>query len=191
MNTALLLIFFQFFQGMKNETILERLAEYFFQWYELQNIFYTNYLNNKFDIRFGELFVSSFWDFVPRFLNENKPVVHGSTKLIEIFFPADYKNLGTFSFGFLSYEFADWGILAPLVSVFYSWQMLLPLFLLILLKNYLYQESYTGFLVFCIIIIQGFTPYFNMFYILFITFLYWHVIKIMSYCVKKVIKILI
>lgn len=190
MNAALLLIFFQFFQGMKNETFLERLAEYFFQWYELQNTFYTYYLNDKFEIRLGELFVSSFWDFIPRFLYENKPITHGSAKLIELFFPAEYKNLGTFSFGFLSYEFADWGVFAPIVSVFYNWQMILPLFLLILFKNYMYENNYIGFLIFCIIILQGFTPYFNLFYILILTFLYWHVIKISSNLIRKIFNII-
>ena len=179
------IILLQFFKGIYNETIAERLSEYFFQWYDLQNRLFLHYLSGKFELRFGELYVSSFWDLVPRFFYEDKPTHHGSVKLIEIFFPESYRNLGNFSFGFLSYEFADWGALAPIMAFIYKREIWFPILLLIFFKNYIYQKSYAGFLIFCFVIVQGFTPYFNFVYIIIITFFYWHVIKIISYILRR------
>lgn len=111
------LMLVQFDQIGASEGFLMRVKEYAnFHYYA--SLVFDDYLNGNLNFRYGEIFASSFWGYVPRLLYPDKPYAYGATAVLEMYFPGLAATGHTPSFGPLTTEFVDFGWLAPVAGVF-------------------------------------------------------------------------
>ena len=178
---ALAFIFYNFYNGIniKVETPVERLFEYFGEWIILQEVVFSKIINEEIPFLYGSNYVSSFWQYVPRIIYPEKPFLWGPTIVTDIILP-DYfiVNGGTKSFGFLSYEFIDFGVFAPLMYFLLEFRVLFPLLFCIFFIKVIKYNNLFGFFVFNFIVVYYFAPYLTLLYTLLILYGYW---KMMSY----------
>ena len=111
---AFLILFDQF---GASQGFLERLSTYL-DTERNSRIVYGDYLRGNFTFELGKIAASSFWQYVPRIVYEDKPFVFGASKLIEIYLPHLVGTGATPSFGFLTAEFKDFGFFAPISRLF-------------------------------------------------------------------------
>ena len=88
--------------------ILE-IASYFDHYYNGAN-YYNSFLKGEINLYYGEVFLSSFWSYVPRAFYPDKPFVYGSLLINEYFFPGMAEASNTPAFGGAVDSFADFGI---------------------------------------------------------------------------------
>ena len=111
------LMLVQFDQIGASEGFLMRVKEYAnFHYYA--SLVFDDYLNGNLNFRYGEIFASSFWGYVPRLLYPDKPYAYGATAVLEMYFPGLAATGHTPSFGPLTTEFVEFGWLAPVAGVF-------------------------------------------------------------------------
>ena len=71
--------------------------------------YYRSFHNGEVNLLYGEVFLTSFWDYIPRFIYPEKPVVYGKIIINELFFPGQAELTNTPAFGGAVTEFADFG----------------------------------------------------------------------------------
>lgn len=106
-----------FSQFSANQELLYRLGVYFDMFHQSTRVF-EDYLAGQFDFRYGEIYVSSLWQFVPRALYNDKPYSWGSTSLVEYYYPGMADTGATPSFGLYTTDFADFGFLGFFSVIF-------------------------------------------------------------------------
>ena len=112
---ALMLLMLNFDQLGSEDPFFERVQRYFSSLslaYELFSDLSTGRLQHG----DGEVFMSSFWSYIPRIVYESKPSAYGPLVLNEIYFPGQAAAGLTVSFGPLSSSFYDFGYLAPFIE---------------------------------------------------------------------------
>lgn len=77
---------------------------------------YSSLENRTLDFFYGDILASSFWEFVPRVLNQDKPYVYGNLLVNEFMFPGAAELGHTPSFGGPIFYFADYGIVGVILS---------------------------------------------------------------------------
>lgn len=92
----------------------------YFDHYKNGAAYYRSYLNGEIPLFYGELYVSSFWSYLPRALWEEKPFVYGVLHINEIFFPGMAELTSTPVFGGAVGEFADFGVPGIIFLSFFS-----------------------------------------------------------------------
>lgn len=97
-----------FSQFSADDNIIDRLIVYFDMFAQSKKIF-EDYDNGIWEFRHGEIYISSLWQYVPRFLYENKPYAWGATSLIAHYYPGMAETGHTPSFGLYTVDFADFG----------------------------------------------------------------------------------
>ena len=87
----------------------QSIVEYFDSYVNSASYFEA-YFNNEIDLFSGKIFITSFWELVPRALYPEKPYVYGLLYLNEHFYPGAAELGHTPAFGGPLKEFADFGI---------------------------------------------------------------------------------
>lgn len=134
---------------------MSRVGEYFDFMYHASLVF-NDYEAGSLKFQYGEIFLSSFWGYVPRALYPAKPYAYGSTYLVEMYFPGLAETGHTPSFGMLTAEFVDFGWLAPFFAIILNAGTIIQILSIVIVcaKNSLKQTWKIGALAF--VFIPGF-----------------------------------
>jgi hypothetical protein len=97
----------------------------YFEYYQNGAAYYRGILDRQIDLFYGEVFLSSFWAYVPRALVPEKPFVYGAILVNEIFFPGAAEQTNTPGFGGAVEQYADFGVVGVLLFGFFSGQAVL------------------------------------------------------------------
>lgn len=103
---------------------LDSIAQYF-EYYPNAAMYYADYFGGVIKLFEGQVFLSSFWEYVPRGLFPEKPYVYGILHVVEFYFPGGAESGNTPAIYGGVPQFADFGIIGLL---FFAMINLLPLF---------------------------------------------------------------
>jgi hypothetical protein len=103
------------FKANLNNYSFEEIANYF-DYYINASFYYNDYLSNNYPLYHGKLFLSSFWDYVPRSVYSEKPYVYGILNIVENYYPGGPESGNTPAFGGEVASFADFGIIGVILS---------------------------------------------------------------------------
>ena len=136
--TLFLMLFGQF--GAE-ENLIVRLTRYFDFVRNASRVF-EDYDNGALDFQLGQIWLSSFWSYVPRGLFPDKPYAYGANYVLEMYYPGLAATGHTPSFGPLTTEFVDFGWLGGAVYALTDVNTLLKLTgLIFLMKNRVHERS--------------------------------------------------
>ncbi len=111
-----LVLFGQIFSPEGLFSLFDRLGRYFQQTNNSARVF-EEYLSGNFEFFSGEILGTRLWGSIPRAVYPDKPWAYGSAMLTEHYFPGlPAKGVGL-SFGVTTYEFADFWIFGPLITI--------------------------------------------------------------------------
>ena len=89
--------------------LLVDFADYFTH-YPNSARYYEDYFSGAVSLFYGDIFLTSFWEYVPRILFPEKPYVYGVLHVVELYYPGGAESGNTPAFyGGVPY-FADFGI---------------------------------------------------------------------------------
>lgn len=134
MVSGVLLFLVLFDQFGASESFIIRITNYFDFLKNASRVF-DDYNNSALDFQFGEIWLSSFWSYVPRLIYTEKPYVYGATYILEMYYPGMAATGHTPSFGPLTTQFVDFGWFAPLWLIFTDWDTLIKFLTLILIMR--------------------------------------------------------
>lgn len=93
----------------------------YFDMYQVGIMYYKEYYANQISLYYGDVYLSSFWSYVPRALYEDKPWVYGIYLVVDHFFPGGPESGNTPGFAGSVEQFADFGyaglLVAPLLDL--------------------------------------------------------------------------
>jgi hypothetical protein len=81
----------------------------YFDYYVNGASYYRSFHDGDIGLFCGDIFITSFWDYIPRIVWPEKPVVYGVTIINEVFFPGHAELTHTPAFGGAVTQFADFG----------------------------------------------------------------------------------
>jgi len=114
-----LLLIFNLYLALGNNFEIASVMEYF-DYFANGAVYYNSYINDEIKLFYGEVFAGSFWDYIPRALWNDKPVVYGITIINEYFYPGQAELTNTPAFGGAVTQFADFGWFGLLIFGFFS-----------------------------------------------------------------------
>jgi hypothetical protein len=122
----------------------EQVSAYFDYFFNAA-IYYDDFFSGIHELYFGKLYLSSFWEYVPRGIYPDKPYVYGILNIVEYYYPGGPASGNTPAFGGQVLEFADFGILGVIFNSIFSIGLLIKaLFLLIAFRiGVFYQEKFS------------------------------------------------
>jgi hypothetical protein len=129
--TSYLIIIYNFKLDEFSIESIQQVSENYFTETANSNLVFSDYINDNLKYTNGEMYASNIWKYLPRFLFPDKPLTHGSSRLVDIYFPG-VSEQGTPSFGSETYLFYDFGWFGAVVSVL-RMENLLTIFSFILL----------------------------------------------------------
>lgn len=118
-----LLMLVNFFSNSDSIEITS-IAQYF-EYYPNAAMYYADYFSGALKLFDGQVFLSSFWEYVPRGLFPEKPYVYGILHVVEIYFPGGAESGNTPAFYGGVPQFADFGIIGVLIFAIINLQPLL------------------------------------------------------------------
>lgn len=184
-SLVLAVVLINFMSG-RESTDFAAVAEYF-DYYTNAALYYNDYFNNSIGLFNGEIFLTSFWSYVPRSLFQIKPYVYGILNVVEHFYPggAESGNTPSFDEGGVPY-FADFGILGVIFFAVFNVGVLinaLAYYYLFKMNNFYQTNHYR--LLNLLLLLLTFAPYFGGYLPsgLLITFVF--SILIITYLVKE------
>lgn len=95
-------------------------AEYF-DYYPNAAMYYADYFRGAISLFHGEVILTSFWEYVPRFFFPDKPFVYGILNVVEIYYPGGAESGNTPAFQGGVPQFADFGVLGVLFFALFNW----------------------------------------------------------------------
>lgn len=95
-------------------------AEYF-NYYPNAAMYYADYFRGAIPLLDGKVFLTSFWEYVPRSLFPDKPYVYGILHVVEIYYPGGAESGNTPAFYGGVPQFADFGLLGVLLFALFNW----------------------------------------------------------------------
>lgn len=119
MPTAFILQLINFASGGESLDFAS-IAEYF-NYYPNAAMYYEDYFRGALPLFGGTIFLTSFWEYVPRSLFPDKPYVYGILHLVEVYYPGGAESGNTPAFYGGVPQFADFGILGVLLFAFFNW----------------------------------------------------------------------
>jgi hypothetical protein len=129
------ILLFNLYLALQEGFDLLAIAKYF-DYYKNAADYYNAFFSNEIGLYYGEIFLSSFWSYLPRFIVPDKPFVYGITLINEIFYPGQAELTNTPGFGGAVFEFSDFGLLGIIFYGFFSSKsILLAISSTILFKN--------------------------------------------------------
>lgn len=91
-----------------------KIAEYF-DYYPNAAMFYTDYFRGDVQLFYGQVLLSSLWEYIPRALFPEKPFIYGILHVVEIYYPGGAESGHTPAFSGGVQQFADFGIFGVIV----------------------------------------------------------------------------
>jgi hypothetical protein len=125
MPAAFLLLLINFF-SQSDAIDLANVAEYF-DYYPNAAMFYADYFNGAVHLFEGKVFLSSWWEYVPRGLFPDKPYIYGILNVVEIYYPGGAESGNTPAFYGGVPQFADFGFPGLLAFALLNWTPLIYL----------------------------------------------------------------
>lgn len=113
------LLLYNLYQALQDSFDILAIAQYF-DYYKNAADYYNAFFNNEIRLYYGEIFLSSFWSYIPRFLFPDKPFVYGMTLINEFFYPGQAELTNTPGFGGAVLQFADFGLIGIFLYGFFS-----------------------------------------------------------------------
>jgi hypothetical protein len=110
---------FNLFLALGTTFDLNSIIEYF-DFYTNGASYYRAFHYEEISLFYGDVFLSSFWEYIPRFIWPDKPVIYGITMINEIFYPGQAELTNTPAFGGAVTQFADFGWLGLVVFGFFG-----------------------------------------------------------------------
>jgi hypothetical protein len=110
------LLLLNFGQFGADENFLLRVGRYY-NALDLAKLVFQDYESGQLEFKYGEIFTSSFWSYIPRGLYPEKPFAYGSVLVLEDYFPGMAATGHTPSFGPLTTDFVDFWYFAPLINI--------------------------------------------------------------------------
>jgi hypothetical protein len=155
-SVGLVLLMLKLFDQFGAEaSFVDRLSQYY-SFMDLAKLVFDDYVSGDLEFQKGQIFLSSFWGYVPRALYPDKPFAYGSISLLEIYFPGMAATGHTPSFGMLTHVFADFGWLAPILAVLLDLDLLTKIIALVIISTNSNVPRYFRVACVCIIFIPGF-----------------------------------
>lgn len=103
------IVLWNFYLAIGDSLSIVSIIDYF-DYYKNASIYYSDMINEKISLFYGDIFISSFWSYVPRSFYPEKPYIYGMLHINEIYYPG-YAELGhTPAFGGAVEQFADFGV---------------------------------------------------------------------------------
>jgi hypothetical protein len=118
-----ILLVWNLFLALEDKFELASIIEYF-DYFVRGADFYREVLTGKLELFFGEVFLTSFWSYVPRAIWPDKPFAYGIVLVNEIFFPGQAEETNTPAFSGAVEQYADFGILGVIFFGFFSSQFI-------------------------------------------------------------------
>jgi hypothetical protein len=100
----------------------------YFDYYSNSAMYFEAYSKNQIDLFHGEIFLTSFWNLLPRSYFPNKPYAYGFLLVNEYFFPGAAERTHTPAFGGPMRAFADFGILGVILYAIFNANTILTTF---------------------------------------------------------------
>lgn len=132
-SSLILLLLLNFGQLGADENFLLRVGRYY-NALDLAKLVFQDYESGQLEFKYGEIFTSSFWSYVPRGLYPEKPFAYGPILVLEDYFPGMAATGHTPSFGPLTTDFVDFWYFAPLVNILTELKVSIYLFGLLTLS---------------------------------------------------------
>lgn len=117
------------FASQSDTLVFSDIAEYF-NYYPNAAKYYTDYFSGHIPLFHGKVFLTSFWEYVPRSLYPDKPYVYGVLHVVEIFYPGGAESGNTPAFESVA-QFADFGLLGVVLFTLFNWSPLVRIAALI------------------------------------------------------------
>ena len=150
---AIIYLVLNLFNAFDDFSLIFKRVESYFDMFNNSSRIFKDYLDNEFEFQKGSIYLSSFWQYVPRFIYPDKPYVWGTSSLVEIYYPG-IAIRGTPSFGLYMSEFADFGYYGIILVLLKIENILTYLSLFILSRN-IYSNKIQLFCA-AILILPGF-----------------------------------
>ena len=103
-----LLVLFNFNSDLSSITY-EQVSAYFDYFFNAA-IYYDDFFSGIHELNYGKLYLSSFWEYVPRGIYPDKPYIYGILNIVEYYYPGGPASGNTPAFGGQVLEFADFGV---------------------------------------------------------------------------------
>ncbi|OAQ38791.1 hypothetical protein A5893_12135 [Pedobacter psychrophilus] len=140
-GTPILIIFvlINFFGNLQDASFSELFS--YFDHFPNGAMYYKAYFNNEIPLYNGKIFITDFWNLVPRGFYPNKPFVYGVTYINEYFWPGAAELSHTPAFGGQVNYFGDFGIIGVFLLNFLNPLKFASYFFLCqLLKHYSFNK---------------------------------------------------
>ncbi len=122
------------FDAFENFSALLIRVESYFDMFNNSSRVFEDYLNYEFEFYYGNIHLSSLWQYVPRIIYPDKPVTWGVSSLVDLYYPG-VSERGLPSFGFYTSEFADFGFFGFILVLLSLEQIIIFISLYILTSN--------------------------------------------------------
>lgn len=113
---------------------------HYFDFYINSAEYFRMYFNNEVNLFYGQIYLTSFWELVPRGFFPDKPYVYGRLLINEIMWPGLAERGNTPAFGGPIAEFADFGILGVILFTFFDFAFIISVIMLYVLYKYMSME---------------------------------------------------
>ena len=124
--------------SLLNPSNMEEVVGYF-DYYLNTSMYYEAYLKGELPLYYGKLFITDFWNLVPRTFYPDKPYVYGFLHVNEYFYPGLAEQTHTPAFGGPVAFFADFGIVGVILASIFNIKLFIQLFSYKLIFN---KDSY-------------------------------------------------
>ncbi len=116
---VLSLVLWNFYLAIGDEFSLQSIIEYF-DYYKNASLYYTDMIDGKIELYYGDIFLSSFWSYIPRAIYAEKPFIYGILIINELYYPGMAELSHTPAFGGMVEQHADFGPLGVLFFGFFN-----------------------------------------------------------------------
>lgn len=113
--------------SLLNPSNMEDVVGYF-DYYLNTSMYYEAYLKGELPLYYGKLFITDFWNLVPRAFYPDKPYVYGFLYVNEYFYPGLAEQTHTPAFGGPVAFFADFGIVGVIGASIFNIKLFIQLF---------------------------------------------------------------
>lgn len=121
---ANIILLAMFFSNRESIDLLEIMK--YFDAYTNASWYYEDYLNGQIDLFHGDVFLTSFYEYIPRSFYPDKPYVYGILKIVDVYYPGGAEVGATPAFNGGVLYFADFGFIG--LVIFSLFNLSLPLY---------------------------------------------------------------
>lgn len=117
-----LLVLFNFNSNLSSISF-EQVSAYFDYFFNAA-VYYDDFFLGNHDLNYGKIYLSSFWEYVPRGIYPDKPYIYGILNIVEYYYPGGPESGNTPAFGGQVLEFADFGVLGVIFNSIFSFGLI-------------------------------------------------------------------